>query len=214
MDTRRGGGLPNLGPKYRRSRIWGGIVAVADTSNVRVELLSKGVGFVVGDGRCIRFWFDDLVGRGPLCELFPRLFRVVSNKEVYISDYYEVRDGSVVWGVSFRRVLRQVEEVQYRELLSILFNIFLCRSSKDSRIWKPSLSREFSAKAFYLALEGNHYSRFSSSLVWLGLVPLGVEAFYWLAIVAMWQAMKHGHSICGGISVFDTFGTRTCTRHA
>lgn len=66
--------------------------------------------------------------------------------------------------------------------MSLLSNVFLCRDYKDSRIWKPSLSREFSTRAFHLALEGNHTSRSFSSLVWMGLVPLRVEVFCWLVI--------------------------------
>ena len=53
----------------------------------------------------VRFWLDDWVGEGPLCELFHRIFRVVTNKETAVSDFYEVQDDSIVWGVSFRRNL-------------------------------------------------------------------------------------------------------------
>ena len=109
----------------------------------------------------------------------------MSNKESTVSDCYEVRDGCTLWGVTFRKSLRLSEEVQYGELLSLLSNVFLCRISKDSRIWKPSISGEFLAKDFYSALEGNHLPRASSSLVWMGLVPPRVKAFCWLAIAAM-----------------------------
>ena len=70
---------------------------------------------------------DDWVGVGPLFELFPRLFGVVLNKDFAVSDCYEVREGGTVWNVSFRRGLCLLEEVQYGELLSLLFNVFLCR---------------------------------------------------------------------------------------
>ena len=77
-------------------------------------------------------------------------------------------------GVTFRRSLRFSEDVQYRELLSLLSNVFLCRNSTDFRFWKPSISGEFSVKAFHRA----------PSLVWTGLVPPRVEAFCWLAVAA------------------------------
>ena len=48
---------------------------------------------------------------------------------------------------------------------------------------KPSTSGEFSTKAFYLALEGTHLHRATSSLVWLGFAPPRVEAFCWLTVV-------------------------------
>ena len=93
-------------------RVCGGAIAsVGHVSTARVEVLSKGVGFVVRDGRNVRFWLDDWVGLGPLCELFLRIFRVVSIKESIISDCYEMLDGFMVWDVSFRRCLCLSEEV-------------------------------------------------------------------------------------------------------
>ena len=99
------GWWPSPGPKYRRSSQWGGIVSVGDESFTVGKILSKGVGYVVGEGSEVRFWLDDLVGVGPLCGLFPRVFRVVSNKESTVNEYYEVRDGCPLWSVSFRRSL-------------------------------------------------------------------------------------------------------------
>lgn len=56
----------------------------------------------------------------------------------------------------------------------------LCKDSKDSWVWKPSIFKEFSIKAFYLALEGLQSLRTSSSYVCLGLSFPKVEAFCWL----------------------------------
>lgn len=47
-------------------------------------------------------------------------YRVVSNKESFVYDCYEVWDGKVVWGVSFRRALRLCEEAHQREFVSFL----------------------------------------------------------------------------------------------
>ena len=59
-------------------------------------------------------------GVSPFCELFPKVFRVASNKESVVSDYYEVGDGSISWSVPFRSFLRLSEEGQYGEWLDIL----------------------------------------------------------------------------------------------
>lgn len=50
-------------------------------SNVRGKALYKGVGFMVGDERDVRFWSNDWVRMCPLSGLFPGLFRIVVNKE-------------------------------------------------------------------------------------------------------------------------------------
>ena len=98
------------------------------------------------------------------------------NKESAVSDCYEVREGGTVWIVSFRRGLHLSEEVQYEELLSLLSNVFLCRDYKDSRIWKHSLFGEFLARAFHLALEGNHTSMSSSPLLLMGWFLSGLRS--------------------------------------
>ena len=109
----------------------------------------------MGNGRDARFWLDSWVGVWPLYGLFPRLFKLAANKESSISDYFEVRRGCSVWDALFKRDLRSLEGELYEELLSFLAYIFFCKDTKDSRIWKPSIFREFSAKAFYLILKGN-----------------------------------------------------------
>lgn len=58
-------------------------------------------------GRDIGFWMDDWVGVRPPCELFPRVFMVVSNKESKVIYYYEVKEGCISWSVSFKRSLCQ-----------------------------------------------------------------------------------------------------------
>ena len=137
-----------------------------------------------GNGRDVRFWLDDWVRVGPSCGLFPRLFRLAANKESYVSDCFEVRSGCNVWGVLFKRDLRSLEGELYEELLSFLANMFFYRDTKDSRILKPSISREFSTKAFYLTLEGNHTHLSPATHVWLGLVLPRVEVFCWLVVAS------------------------------
>ena len=60
--------------------------------------------------------------------------------------------------------------------------LIIFRDYKDSQIGKPSTFGEFSAKAFYSALEGTLPHRDPSSLVWLGLALPRVEAFCWLVV--------------------------------
>lgn len=54
----------------------------------------------------VRFWFDDWMGVGPLSILFPRVFRIPSNKESSIRDHCVWHGDEVSWEVSLRRALR------------------------------------------------------------------------------------------------------------
>lgn len=48
----------------------------------------KGVGFKLCESDRVRFWFDDWMGMGLLHVLFPRVFRIASNKESSVRDCY------------------------------------------------------------------------------------------------------------------------------
>lgn len=45
------GQWPNLGPRYRRSGLWGAIALVGNVSFVSGEVLSKDIGFCGGGGK-------------------------------------------------------------------------------------------------------------------------------------------------------------------
>lgn len=44
-----------------------------------------------------------------LCGLFHEIFRLASNKESVVSDWFGARDGCSLLGVSFRRSIRLLE---------------------------------------------------------------------------------------------------------
>lgn len=140
MDKISGGGGQNKGLAIV-DQLFGGLLLQLGRSLKWGGALYNGVGFVVGNGRSVRFWLDNWVGVGPLCRLFPKLFRLSVNKEASVSDCYEMRNGSIVWRVSFIRSLKLLEWGSYEEMLNLLTNLFLCRDSKDSQIRKPSISR-------------------------------------------------------------------------
>lgn len=72
-------------------------------------------------------------------------------------------------GDAFRRVLPQLEDVWYGDLLSLLSMFFVYKEDNDTRIWKPTTVRKFLAKA--LDLEGTTQSSSPYVLLWVGLTP-------------------------------------------
>ena len=139
MGRMNGGGFQKKVPRYRLSGLWAVISSFGDVSKVRGEILVEGFGFIVGKGERVRFWFDDWVGVGPLQFLYPRVFRVVSNKECSVKELKECYvwvGNTMSWDSSSRRALHQIE-LGENESLCLLANIVLCRDSSDPRIWKP-----------------------------------------------------------------------------
>lgn len=81
------GWVPKRVTRYRLSGFWAIILSFEDLSSFRGAVFSRSLGFKVGEGGNISFWFDDWAGVGSLCHLFPRVFRVVSNKEFSVKEH-------------------------------------------------------------------------------------------------------------------------------
>lgn len=79
------------------------------------------------------------------------------------------------------RGLHQFERDEYEVLLSLLSNVFIWRDFADYHIWKAIPCGQFYCKSFMDFLEDTPTVRASSSLIWLGLAPPRVEAF-WLVV--------------------------------
>lgn len=123
-------------------------------------MFNESVGFRVRKGKM--FVFNSKIGSyiiWQLWSLFLRLFRVVSNKESPVKDYY------------FLGVFLQSKALEYQSLSSILADVFICRREEDIRIWKPCLSESFSVKSFYRVSSLVLGCPSHLSHVWSGMVP-------------------------------------------
>lgn len=115
-----GGGVPKRVLRYRRSGCWGVISHLRDVFGSSGKFFLKVVGFKAREGSRLQFLVDDWMGVGPLSFLFLRISRWC-----YLGKC-------------------QYEESQYESILSLPFNIFLCRDEDDVHIWKPNPSSLFS----------------------------------------------------------------------
>ncbi|RVW24851.1 hypothetical protein CK203_105114 [Vitis vinifera] len=66
------------------------------------HLVTPSFGFVVGDGKKVRFWKDKWCGTTPLCEDFPSLFALATSKEAWVNEVWTVagKGGEVGFLVS------------------------------------------------------------------------------------------------------------------
>ncbi|RVX06663.1 hypothetical protein CK203_029560 [Vitis vinifera] len=53
------------------------------------ELVGTRISFNVGNGRRVRFWRDRWCGDSPLCESFPSLFALSTEKEAWVADVWD-----------------------------------------------------------------------------------------------------------------------------
>ncbi|KAJ9689230.1 hypothetical protein PVL29_014744 [Vitis rotundifolia] len=142
---------------------------------------SKFTRFVVGDGERIRFWEDLWWGDQPLGSQYPRLFRVVTDKNSPISSIL----GSThpfSWNFNFRRNLSDPEIEEFEGLMRSLDCLHVSFSIPDARSWSLSSSGLFTVKSFFLALShcsGSH-PVFPTKCAWKSQVPFKVKSFVWL----------------------------------
>ncbi|RVW84726.1 Transposon TX1 uncharacterized 149 kDa protein [Vitis vinifera] len=130
---------------------------------------SKFTRFMVGDGERIRFWEDLWWGDQPLGVRFPRLLRVVMDKNIPISSILgSTRPFS--WNFNFRRNLSNsdIEDLE-------------------------SLMRLFTVKSFFLALSQifGLPSVFPTKLFWNSQVPFKIKSFVWLVAHKKGETVDH-----------------------
>ena len=79
------------------------------------------VSFKVGNGNNVRFWEDKWLGKKPLEELFPSLFRLSSSKSRPISDFLDGStlrlEGNISWNFHFPRNLWTGKLLNYKSYL-------------------------------------------------------------------------------------------------
>ncbi|RVW53692.1 putative ribonuclease H protein [Vitis vinifera] len=137
--------------------------------------------YVVGNGDRIRFWEDLWRGDQPLGTQYPRLFRVVVDKNISISSVLGP-SRPFLWNLNFRRNLSDSEIEDLEGLMRSLDDLYLSPSVPDARLWPLSSSGLFSVKSFFLALSQSSGSsqNFPSKFVWNSQVPFKVKSFVWL----------------------------------
>ncbi|RVW36770.1 Transposon TX1 uncharacterized 149 kDa protein [Vitis vinifera] len=142
---------------------------------------SKYTRFIVGDGERIRFWEDLWWGDQILKDQYPRLFRVVMDKNIPISSILG-SSRPFSWNFNFRRNLTDSEIEDLERLMHSLDCMNLSTSTSDARSWSLCSSGLFTVKSFFTALSQMPDSSpfFPTKFVWKSQVPFKVKAFIWL----------------------------------
>ncbi|RVW96808.1 Transposon TX1 uncharacterized 149 kDa protein [Vitis vinifera] len=97
------------------------------------------VRLVVGNGERIRFWEDLWWGNQSLCSQFADLYRVISVKNLTVSNVLG-NSFPLAWNLNFRRNLTDSEIDLLQRLMSSLSSVRFSPSLADSRAWSLSSS--------------------------------------------------------------------------
>lgn len=133
----------------------------------------RGRGISVKNGRTCAFWVDRWLDNKAPCELFPVLFNLCTDKNIFVYSFLE-RGGHV----SFTRWLSPLLFHQWLQLLDRLYS-FPFENRKDVVAWKWNKSGHFSTKSVYehitKADKGQGYKH-----IWKAKIPYKIKFFLWL----------------------------------
>ena len=142
---------------------------------------SKYAWFVVGDGERIHFWEDLWWGEQPLGSQYPRLFRVVTDKNILIPSILSSA-RPLSWNFNFRCNLSDSKIEELKSLMRSFDCLHLSPSVLDETSRSLSSLGLFTVKSFFLAL--SHPSGlspiFPTNFVWNFQVSFKVKSFIWL----------------------------------
>ena len=141
------------------------------------------IGLVVGNAERIHFWEDLWWGTQPLCSQFPRLYRVISMKNltvlVVIGNSYPLS-----WNFNFCCNLTDTEIELLQRLMFSHSSMHFSPSMENSRTWSLSSSGLFTVKSFLLALSNfsNPILFLPTKFLWKSKAPSKVKALVWLVV--------------------------------
>ena len=142
---------------------------------------SQNAVFVLGDGRRINFWRDVWCGTEALCNRFPNLFNLATNKEAKVADIWDSREGDGCWTPTFLRPLNDWELVEMTRFLLILHGHKFRPMGVDKLVLKNAIDKGFSVKSMYKSLDVSPALDFPHRLVWNPVAPPKTGVFAWEA---------------------------------
>ena len=146
------------------------------------HLVTPSFGFVVSDGKKVRFWKDKWCGTTPLCEVFPSLF-TLANKEAWVNEVWtivgEMRES---WTPRFNRPFNDWELEKVERLLGCLDGKKVRVDEEDRVRWMDSNDGVFSVKSLYRALQPVSFASFPSKIIWNSCVQPKISFFAWEAL--------------------------------
>ena len=158
----------------------GGAYGVGMWKAIRMDwaIAGKGMAYVVGNGRRVKFWEDRWCGEEPLKVAFPTLFAIATSKEAWVA---EVWDGSLEaggWAPCFSSAFNDWELEEVERFLSRLQRKRL-QDFEDIVVWVGAKDGRFAVKR--LCGELKPMMVFPSMVIWNAWVPPKAWIFAWEA---------------------------------
>ena len=142
-------------------------------------VFSQNVVFSLGDGRRINFWSDVWCGVEALCNRFPTLLNLATNKEAKVADIWDSKEGVGCWSPTFLRSLNDWELEEMTRFLQTLHDqkFRFMGEDEDKLSLKNVKDKGFSVKIMYKGFDVSPAFDFPHHLVWNPVFPLKIGVF-------------------------------------
>ncbi|XP_045802983.1 uncharacterized protein LOC123896664 [Trifolium pratense] len=142
-------GKTELGEEYKpwfASLWWRDICSIG--SNLNHNWFDQSVVKKLGNGMCTSFWKDTWVGDRPLCDRFPRLFSISTQKDALVADVRNPNSSIERWRMLWRQRFFEWETCLFNELMKLI-NTAKLLDEEDRWGWVPEGGQVFTKGVDY-----------------------------------------------------------------
>jgi hypothetical protein len=147
---------------------WKDIVEIGKINGVEGDWTQLVFSKKLGCGGSTRFWLDRWVGMTPLCDIFPRLFKVSLQSEFLIKDMGEWSNDIWHWKLEWRRSFFNWEEESLSELMELITPAPI---TKEEDSWSYIDGGIFTVRYMYFYLYKKFLPPLLLLLIWLERLP-------------------------------------------
>ena len=116
-----------------------------------------------------------------LCNRFPTLFNLATNKEAKVADIWDRREGAGCWSPTFLRSLNDWELEEMTRFFHTLHDQKFRSTGEDKLSLKNVKDKGFSVKSMYEGFDVSPAFDFPHCLVWNPVVSQKIGVFAWEA---------------------------------
>jgi len=142
---------------------------------------SKLLQYDVGDGTKVKFWKPVWCGDCTLQKAFPKLYCISRARESSLAKVMCWSAGRVHWNVQFCQSPQDWEQEPFNLFMDMVYSLTVRRIGPNKVCWKPTRSRSFEVRGFYLSLYPTTLLSFPWRMMWQSKIPPRVAFFSWFA---------------------------------
>ncbi|XP_071739959.1 uncharacterized protein [Rutidosis leptorrhynchoides] len=145
----------------RRNFFWGGSGSGHAMEELQVSFKHSFIK-TIRRGDSTSFWLEHWIGIDKLCNMFPRIFQLESEKEARIADRVKARDNGVTFEWCWIREPNGRTNSELQVLTELIAGFPFCNCSTDRWSWSLASNDTFTVKKLSTLLESNFLAQFSA----------------------------------------------------